>query len=168
MSNDNSQQRHIQSEREEDESVRGGAFAVSENFGLLLKHYRVKVKDMTLKQLEESCQVSSSYLNRIERGERLSPSWPTVIRIAESLEIPYSLLLATTFQFKDNNNTEQSLADLLIRNNYFINGKVLNREAKSLLIMINECIFESEWSPQSKVYDLCRLSEMIDELKMLI
>ncbi|MEK4286638.1 helix-turn-helix domain-containing protein [Paenibacillus sp. FSL P4-0502] len=168
MINDNSQQRHTQSEKEEDENGRGSAFAVSENFGLLLKHYRVKVKDMTLKQLEESCQVSSSYLNRIERGERLSPSWPTVIRIAESLEIPYSLLLATTFQFKDN-STEQSLADLLIRNNYFINGKVLNKETKSLLIMINEFILEeSEWSPQSKVHDLYRLSEMIDELKMLI
>ncbi|MEK5357895.1 helix-turn-helix domain-containing protein [Paenibacillus sp. FSL L8-0709] len=168
MNNDNSQQQHTQTEREEEENGRGGAFAVSENFGLLLKHYRVKVKDMTLKQLEEACQVSSSYLNRIERGERLSPSWPTVIRIAESLEIPYSLLLATTFQIKEN-QPEQSLADLLIRDNYFINGKLLNKEIKSLLVMINEFILEeSEWSSQSKIHDLYRLSEMIDELKMLI
>ncbi|MGV2794431.1 helix-turn-helix domain-containing protein, partial [Clostridium perfringens] len=92
---------------------RSGTFALSEGFGILIRHYRVKVKDWTLKRLAEEAQLSESYINRLEKSERSSPSLPSVIRLADALGIPYDVLMATTFQ-PVGCSKEVALADLLI------------------------------------------------------
>ncbi|MGG1534814.1 MULTISPECIES: helix-turn-helix domain-containing protein [Brevibacillus] len=151
---------------DEDEE-KGGVFAVSENFGIMLRHYRIKVKDMTLKELAEASQLSESYINRLERGEKVRPSVPTVLRLAEALDIPHSVLMATTFQSVDN-KAQVTLADVLIQNNFVINERTLSKEAKALLVKINDYIVHCAWSPRSKVKDLYTLSEMVDEFKEAI
>lgn len=70
---------------EVDEEKEGG-LTVSDNFGIMLKHYR-KLKNLSLKQLEEISGVSASYVNRLERGERKSPSITKILQLAEALEI---------------------------------------------------------------------------------
>ena len=52
---------------EVDEEKEGG-LTVSDNFGIMLKHYR-KIKNLSLKELENLCGVSASYINRLERGK---------------------------------------------------------------------------------------------------
>ncbi|MCM3472193.1 MULTISPECIES: helix-turn-helix domain-containing protein [Paenibacillaceae] len=151
----------------DEEEEKGGVFAVSQNFGIMLRHYRVKVKDMTLKELAEASQLSESYINRLERGEKVRPSVPTVLRLADALDIPHSVLMATTFQSVEN-NAPMTLADVLIQNNYVINERTLSKEAKALLVKINEYIVQCDWSPRSKVKDLYTLSEMVDEFKEAI
>lgn len=150
----------------EEEEEKGGVFAVSENFCIMLRHYRIKVKDMTLKELAEASQLSESYINRLERGERVRPSVPTVLRLAEALDIPYSVLMATTFQPIEN-SAQVSLFDVLIQNNFVINERTLSKEAKAMLVKINEYIVECEWGP-NKVRDLYMLSEMMDKFKEAI
>ncbi|MCG5252478.1 helix-turn-helix domain-containing protein [Brevibacillus agri] len=152
----------------DEEEEKGGVFAVSENFGIMLRHYRIKVKDMTLKELAEASQLSESYINRLERGEKVRPSVPTVLRLADALDIPHSVLMATTFQSSVENNAPMTLADVLIQNNYMINERTLSKEAKALLVKINEFLVQCPWSPQSKVKDLYALSEMVDEFKEAI
>ncbi|XOS91184.1 helix-turn-helix domain-containing protein [Brevibacillus laterosporus] len=151
-----------------DEAVdeKDGVFAVSDNFGILLRHYRVKIKDMTLRELSEAAQLSQAYINRLERGERVCPSVPTVLRLAEALDIPYSVLMATTFQPLEN-KAQTTLTDVLIQNNYTINERTLSKEAKAMLVKINEYIVEYEWGP-NKVRNLYKLSEMLDEFKEAI
>lgn len=148
------------------EEERGGVFAVSENFGALLYHYRVKVKDWTLKKLSEEAQLSESYINRLEKNSRSCPSVPTVIRLADALGIPYDVLMATTFQ-RVESNEEVALADLLIQSNYMVNGQKLGKNAKAILVRINEFLCECEWDT-NKNRDLFMLSEMIDDFREAI
>lgn len=151
----------------ENEDEKGGVFAVSDNFGIMLRHYRTKVKDMTLKELSEASQLSESYINRLERGEKVRPSVPTVLRLAAALDLPHSVLLAATYQAVDK-KVQVTLADVLIQNNFIINDRALSREAKALLVKINDYIVQCTWSPRSKVKDLYTLSEMVDEFKEAI
>ncbi|MGG1940407.1 helix-turn-helix transcriptional regulator [Paenibacillus polymyxa] len=144
-----------------------GGYAVSDNFGLLLRHYRMKVKDLSLKQLEEMSQVSTSYINRLERGEKTSPSLPVVFSLAESLEIPYSVLMATIFQ-KTEEKGQPSISDVLIQSNFALNDQELSKEARSILITINEFLLDCKWDAGSKVKELYMLSEMLDEFKAAI
>ncbi|WFB59689.1 helix-turn-helix transcriptional regulator [Paenibacillus sp. BR1-192] len=145
----------------------GGGFAVADSFGILIRQYRMKVKDLSLKQLEELSQVSSSYINRLERGEKTSPSLPVVFSLAESLEIPYSVLMATLFQTSESNG-QPSISDVLIQSNFFLNNQELSKEARSILIMINEFLVDCEWNTNTKVKELYMLSEMLDEFKAAI
>ncbi|MGF9798905.1 hypothetical protein [Brevibacillus agri] len=41
----------------DEEEEKGGVFAVSENFGIMLRHYRIKVKDIVRSQLH--CRLNS-------------------------------------------------------------------------------------------------------------
>jgi len=78
---------------DETEEEAEGSLTVSDNFGIMLKHYR-KLKNLSLKELENLCGVSASYINRLERGERRSPSISVILRLAGVLDIPSSVLLA--------------------------------------------------------------------------
>ncbi|MBO2945638.1 helix-turn-helix domain-containing protein [Paenibacillus sp. F411] len=151
----------------DEEGKSGGGFAVADSFGILIRHYRMKVKDLSLKQLEELSQVSSSYINRLERGEKTSPSLPVVFSLAESLEIPYSVLMATLFQTSESNE-QPSISDVLIQSNFVLNNQELSKEARSTLIRINEFLVDCKWNAETKVKELYMLSEMLDEFKAAI
>ncbi|MBP1153939.1 MULTISPECIES: helix-turn-helix transcriptional regulator [unclassified Paenibacillus] len=150
-----------------EESNSGGGYAIADSFGILIRHYRMKVKDLSLKQLEEMSQVSSSYINRLERGEKTSPSLPVVFSLAESLEIPYSVLMATIFQ-KAEEHGQPSISDVLIQSNFVLNDQQLSKEARSILIRINEFLVDCKWNAETKVKELYMLSEMLDEFKAAI
>lgn len=149
-------------DQEEDENE--GEFTVSDNFGIMLKHYRTKVKNYSLKQLEELSGVSASYANRLETGERRSPSITIVLQLAEALGIPNSVLAATII--KKQQGTEQILlSDLLIKHDYLLNGKKLTRAEKEYLMQIIEHIAKCTWNQNSKVRELFELAELVDKFK---
>ncbi|WP_153976922.1 helix-turn-helix domain-containing protein [Paenibacillus xylanilyticus] len=146
-----------------------GGYTVSESFGILIRHYRMRVKNLSLKQLEEMSQVSSSYINRLERGEKTSPTLPVVFSLAESLDIPYSVLMATIFQKADDKGqAPPSISDVLIQSNFALNDQELSKEARSILITINEFIVDCKWDAGTKVKELYMLSEMLDEFKAVV
>lgn len=149
-----------------EEKEKEGVFAVTENFGMLLRHYRTRVKDITLKELSEASQLSESYINRLENGERKAPTVTTAMRLADALDIPISVLTATIFQ-RTEGEIQNTLSDVLIQNNYAINDRALSKNAKEILVNINEFIIECKWGPE-KVKDLFLLSEMLDDLKEAI
>lgn len=55
-----------------------------------IKHFREKL-DVSQEKLSELCGYSSTYIGKIERGQR-SPSLDTLIRISEALQIPLNCL----------------------------------------------------------------------------
>jgi transcriptional regulator with XRE-family HTH domain len=150
----------------EEEDEKDGIFTVSENFGLMIKHYR-KIKNYSLKQLEELSGVSASYVNRLERGERKSPSITKILQLAEALGIPNSMLVATIIK-EPQASENVTLSDLFIKHEYLLNGEELNRKARECLLRITEYIARCDWSPNSKVRELYVLSELIDEFKQAI
>lgn len=60
--------------------------------GEIIKSHRIS-KNLTLRQLAISCDVSVSYLSDIENGICNNPSFKIIKRIANGLGIPVSLLL---------------------------------------------------------------------------
>lgn len=141
------------------------SYFVSDKFGMILKYYRTKVKDLSLKQLEEATGITSGYLSRIESGERRNPAFPKVLQLAEVLDIPLSILLATSIQEEKETAYTPTLADVLIGNDYTVNDRLISRGKKELLLNINEFILECDWDYKSKVKDLSMLSELIDQFK---
>lgn len=150
---------------EEEEQERG--FKVSDSFGILLKYYRTRVKGLSLKELEELSGVSASYVHRLERGIRKSPSISKILQIAEALQIPNSVLVATIIK-ETKSQHHISLSEILIQNDYLLNGGYLNKEAKECLLRINEFVADCQWSPNSKVRELYQLSELIDDFKQAL
>ncbi|NBD25617.1 helix-turn-helix domain-containing protein [Paenibacillus glycinis] len=137
--------------------------SINPNFGLLLKHLRVRVKGMSIRELAEGARISPAYLNRLERGKR-NPTILTVYRLAKALEIPYSNLMEPAFQQMEPQEVP-TLVDVIIRNTFTIKSHVSNKESKILVVKIIEYIIDCEWSSKSKCKDLYLLSEMMEELK---
>ncbi|MFB6367162.1 helix-turn-helix domain-containing protein [Paenibacillus elgii] len=150
---------------EEDEGRNSQTFGVSENFGLLLKHHRT-LQNLTLKELEEISGVSSSYLNRLEKGDRKSPSISKCFQICDALEIPYYAILQTALSeaVKAREEASMTLPELLISNDFCINQEQIRKEAKWHLIQIIEYLLTCSWGNQ-KVEELFELSKMIDQFK---
>ncbi|WP_245796464.1 helix-turn-helix domain-containing protein [Domibacillus antri] len=141
---------------------------VSDNFGLLIKHFR-EIRNMTLKDVEMRSGVSGSYVNRLEKGERKSPGLPTVFKIADALQIPYYELITTAFvEAASSKRDEQSLPEVLIQNDFFIGDEIVNKNAKQLLVQINEQILSSQWDEQSKIKEMLEISQLIDRFKKAI
>jgi transcriptional regulator with XRE-family HTH domain len=149
---------------ETEEEIEGN-LTVSENFGIMLKHYR-KLKNLSLKQLEEISGVSASYVNRLERGERKSPSITKILQLAEALEIPNSVLVATIIQ-EPRTHEKVDLSELLIKHEFLLNGRELTREAKQNLLKIIEHIAQCQWA-DTKIRDLYVLAELVDQFKLAV
>ena len=150
---------------EKEEEAEGG-LTVSDNFGIMLKHYR-KLKNLSLKQLEEISGVSASYVNRLERGERKSPSITKILQLAEALGIPNSVLVATIIQ-EPRKNEKVDLSELLIKHEYLLKGGTLSRDAKERLLKIIEHITQCQWSSDTKIRDLYVLAELVDQFKLAV
>jgi transcriptional regulator with XRE-family HTH domain len=151
---------------EKEEEAEGG-LTVSDNFGIMLKHYR-KIKNLSLKELENLCGVSASYINRLERGERRSPSISVILRLAGVLDIPSSVLLAA-INIKEPQASEKiTLSELLIKHEFLLNGEELSREAKEKLLKIVEHIAQCQWNSDTKVRDIFVLAELIDQFKLAV
>ena len=151
---------------DETEEEAEGSLTVSDNFGIMLKHYR-KLKNLSLKQLEEISGVSASYVNRLERGERKSPSITKILQLAEALEIPNSVLVATIIQ-EPRKNEKVDLSELLIKHEYLLKGGTLSRDAKERLLKIIEHITQCQWSSDTKIRDLYVLAELVDQFKLAV
>ncbi|MFB6345131.1 MAG: helix-turn-helix domain-containing protein [bacterium] len=61
-----------------------------------IKYFRKKM-DVSQEKLSEMCGYSSTYIGKIERGQR-SPSLDTLIRISEALQIPLNSLFDPFYQ----------------------------------------------------------------------
>ncbi|MFI8715175.1 helix-turn-helix domain-containing protein [Brevibacillus brevis] len=142
---------------------------VAENFGIMLRHYR-KLRNLSLKDLEDISSVSAGYIHRLESGERKSPSITKILQLSEALRIPNAVLVATIIRKPSSTEEETlSLSDVLIQNNYFVRDEVLGKEAKEMLIRINEFLTtEITWSTHTKVRELYQLSELIDQFREAI
>lgn len=136
------------------------ARVVSKNFGSIIKYAR-ESKNLSLKELEDRTGISPSYINRLENGERQAPSIPIATELADALDLDLVMLLDACNSKSDD---VKSIAELLLTNDFTINGKVLGKEAKEILISIIEKIINAEWK-DNKMQEAYEIGILIDSYK---
>lgn len=106
-------------------------------FGYLLRYYR-KQKGLSLKELEKKTGVTASYINRLERGYKKSPSLSLVKELAEALEVPVYMLLGGEDKIE-----VEDISHIICKLTSY-QGKKLNLKQKETLIKIINLILDKE------------------------
>jgi len=134
---------------------------VSKNFGSILKFAR-EGKDLSLKELEDITGISASYINRLENGERQAPSVPIVSELADALDLDFAMLLDACNSKSDND--VKSIAELLLTKDFTINGIIIGKEAKEILVSLIEKVVNAKWK-DDKMQEAYEISSLIDAYK---
>ncbi|MEQ2529578.1 helix-turn-helix transcriptional regulator [Bacillaceae bacterium CLA-AA-H227] len=143
---------------------------LSEDFGKLIKEYRI-AKGYSLAQLDKMAKVSPSYVSRIERSLRNEVSFSKVLRICFILGIPYELMISKAFGEIDQVEIErekQSIKEILLHNDFIVQGKTVDVEVKEILISLVNNLFECTWDSKTKIHDLYQLSKKVEKIKGLL
>ena len=140
---------------------------VEDDFGSWLKALR-KSKGYSLKQLELQSGVTASYIHRLERGERKTPSVPVAESLAKGLgisseEILLKLKLITPNKSKQN----LSLFNLVNINDFTIKEELVTKEQKENILKLITFITNAKWSNETKINETLRIVEIIDKLKTI-
>lgn len=137
---------------------------INDNFGYMLRSLREQ-RGLSLAKLGDIAGISSSYINRIELGERKAPSLPVIESLAEALNVETSVLLSAAGM-----NTEgkevKSLTELVFSNNVSLteNGRMLSPEKKEEFIELIAYIDKMEWG-KNKHVEMLELIDLLDEFK---
>lgn len=137
---------------------------IDDNFGYMLRSLREQ-RGLSLAKLGDIAGISSSYINRIELGERKAPSLPVIESLAEALNVETSVLLSAAGM-----NTEgkevKSLTELVFSNNVSLteNGRMLSPEKKEEFIELIAYIDKMEWG-KNKHVEMLELIDLLDEFK---
>jgi len=134
---------------------------ISENFGSLIKHLR-ESKGYSLKDLEQATGISSSYINRIEKGERKAPSYRIIEKLAEALNQDIAELLNVANS--DEQEDLQAVEEFLLSHSYLIGGKRATKEMRERLVEVIRKINNSSWG-DSKHKDAMDIMDSIDRFK---
>ena len=84
------------------------------NYGKAIKTIRA-AKGISQKQLSEELQLDSSYLSRVERGERV-PSTQLLEEISKNLGIPFYLLTLLSSDKEDLKNADKEEVKKISKN----------------------------------------------------
>ncbi|WP_341301056.1 helix-turn-helix transcriptional regulator [Lysinibacillus sp. FSL H8-0500] len=138
-----------------------GKRELGNDFGKLLKHLR-QSKGYSLQELATLCNVTPSYLNRLEMGHRKNPSVNILEDIAMALGTGIDTFLGTKF---DSIGREATLEELFFGNEIEWENKKLSANTKDSLLRICTTILAIEWTAETILEDLKRVGELIKELK---
>ncbi|WP_431810634.1 helix-turn-helix domain-containing protein [Lysinibacillus capsici] len=137
---------------------------ISDDFGKMLKSLRKK-RGLTLADLSDLSGISISYLNRLEKGERKSPGFTKIIKLAEVLSVPVSSLVGSCIQ--ESEDKPVSISELFFNHTIEYNDEVLDSKTKALLVEIAETVLLLKWEKSTILNDLQQIAELISELKEL-
>ncbi|GAE37388.1 helix-turn-helix domain-containing protein [Halalkalibacter akibai] len=137
--------------------------AVNDNFGSMIKYLRKK-RDLSLRAMKEMTGISESYINRLENGGRLCPSYPIIEKIASALGVHPKELLEV------GSNEERSklvpLDYLLLSNDFTVDGtEMFNPKLKESLLNLIDILCEIKWEKETIVDDIYEITQAVDEFK---
>jgi transcriptional regulator with XRE-family HTH domain len=136
--------------------------SISDNFGSLIKHLR-ESKGYSLKDMQAATGISSSYINRIEKGERKAPSIQIIKQLALALDQDFVELLNIANP-EDQSDELQTVEELLLSTNYLVSGERLNKESKEKLVDLINKVSQSEWG-DNKHLEAMGIMEAIEQFK---
>ena len=132
--------------------------------GLRLKHYR-REKGLSLYDLAKLTNVSPSYLNRVENGERKAVSTPILMNWCEALGISMYQLIHVPVDAEE----EKTLFDVLILYRYTVgNGIEATPEIKAAIFALDNQVVNSDLSGEKSYQDAILILERAKELNRLI
>lgn len=135
---------------------------VREDLGKMIRRLREK-KGWSTQRLAEKANISGSYLNRIEVGERKRPTLIVLEDLANALEINITELLQLTHM---DDKELISLDELFLSNEITVNGtETLSADVKEDLLKVIDIIFMTEWQKETLVDDMYEVMKAISELK---
>lgn len=133
-----------------------------------LKYLRQE-RGFTLREVENATGISAGYLNRIERGERKTPTLPVIELLAKCYGIDPILLFQVAINSKNTNIKQiNEFEGLVYSKDFTICGQVAKKEIKDALVSLISTINNLEWSSESKYNEIPKLLQEIDNFKMCI
>lgn len=115
---------------------------VEGDFGAWLKSARAE-KGYSLKELEARSGVTASYIHRIEKGARKTPSIPITEKLAMALGVPPRELLSMLG--RDTDDDVPGLTELISLSKFSIDGNVVQQEEKDLIVSILNTMLNEDW-----------------------
>jgi transcriptional regulator with XRE-family HTH domain len=159
MSDDKNQNQQSNEDLDDEEEM-------PEALGILVRYYR-EMRGMSLQDVYEISGVSPSYVNRLERNERKSPTVKTLKKVTSGLRIPAELIFEIIFNEKVSLDKELSLEALLICSDYVIKGEPAGAEIKQLLVELMKHVFTCDWTADTKMREAYKLAEIIDRIRKI-
>lgn len=137
---------------------------VSKNFGAVLASIRAQ-RGLSLAQTGKLADVSASYINRIESGERKAPSYPIIEKLAAALDVEVSTLLVAAGASAET-TTVKSIRELLFSNSVYVSDKEkqLSVDKKQQLVEIISYISNMDWE-NNKHIETLNIIGLIDSFK---
>lgn len=118
---------------------------VKGDFGTWLRSAR-KEKGYSLKELENRSGVTASYIHRIEKGARKTPSIPITEKLAVALGVPPKELLSMLgHDIGEDSKEIPGLSELISLNQFSIDGNLVEQEEKDMIIRIINTMLNEEW-----------------------
>lgn len=129
----------------------------------LIKNKR-KELGFSLKDLENITGISASYINRLENGNRTSPSLETIKKIALALNLDTEELSGITKE-QINSENYSTLIDILKKGNISHNGTPLSMPVRNKLCILIDYVLNCKWSYESKISDIKVILDLVENLK---
>lgn len=128
--------------------------SLSEKLGMYLKYLR-KQSGLKLEEISEKSCLSISYISRLENGLINAPSLDTIEALAEAYDVSVFELLNLSIE-KDEN--VMSLEELIIKNDFIYNNRVVDSNTKYALINLINSLVESDMGDHiEEVANICYL-----------
>ncbi|MFB5088350.1 helix-turn-helix transcriptional regulator [Psychrobacillus sp. PGGUH221] len=136
--------------------------SVNPNFGNLVKHLRSK-RSMSLRQMTEATGISESYINRIENGFRICPSFPVIEKLATVLGVTPNFLLEVS---SNNQESVVLLEELLYTNDFTLDGvKSVSPGTKELILNLLDLVNDVSWEKDTIIADIYEVIQVVNDLK---
>jgi transcriptional regulator with XRE-family HTH domain len=139
--------------------------AIPDGFGPYIRYLRERL-GYSLKEVDELTGISASYINRIEQGQRKAPSYPILEKLAEAYKVDVTELLKIAGINADDKKNVKGFAEIVYTNNFTINGKIVSKKKKELIVELVTKIDELKWGDE-KHKESIKVLEIIDRIKAL-
>lgn len=137
---------------------------ISNDFAKMLRKLR-KDRGYSLERLSELTGISASYLNRLEKSSRRSPTFIKIVKIAQALNVEPAMLVGSDLASIEGEPV--SMSELLFNNNIKHDGEILSADHKEVLLEILETILNAQWDKNTISTELKEVIELINEFKEL-
>lgn len=140
--------------------------SIGPKFSQVIKYRREEMK-LSLSELSELTGISTSYLNRLEKGERQAPSFPIMQMIAKAMGMDISevLSLATPLEHEEG---VPEIRELLLKSDFRVGDSFATTEVKEHIIKLIENIVSAEWEDEIKFLECAVILQTVERLKALV
>jgi len=138
-----------------------------ESFGRLIKHLRIE-KGMTIQELSEITNLSSSYISRIETEERKNLTMDAVNRFKYAFDLDIRVI-ERLFPFPEGENKLEkefrSIEEVLLNNKFLFSGKLASIEIQFCLRQIIKALEQYAIQESCNREDESNILKLADNLR---